>query len=81
MKWLKWFRRVGGTALFVAGAFSLLLPVVPGVLLIVIGLYLLSIDSPRMQRRCTRIFARYPVLARVCRPHWLLGRAPPSDTE
>jgi type II secretory pathway component PulF len=64
MSWLKLARRIGGIVLFASGVFSLLLPIVPGWLLIAVGLYLLSIDSPALQRRFIILCIRYPLCDR-----------------
>lgn len=62
---LKLARRISGTILFIIGVFSLIIPIVPGWLLIVVGLYLLSVDSPGIQRRFALLCARYPLLDRI----------------
>lgn len=59
MRWAILFRRVGGTAAFMLGIVSLVLPVLPGWLFIGIGLYILSKDSPGMQGRIRALRARY----------------------
>lgn len=59
MRWAILFRRVGGTAAFMLGIVSLVLPVLPGWLFIGIGLYILSLDSPGMQGRIRTLRARY----------------------
>jgi len=80
MTWLTLARRIGGAVLFTAGAFSLVLPIVPGWLLIALGLYLLSIDSPGLQRRFSALCARFPLLERLRRAyHRFLGHTPDGD--
>ena len=82
MKWLKWIRRIGGIVLFVSGVFSLVLPVIPGWLMIVLGLYLLSIDSPGIQRRLDALCVRYPLCARMRESsHRLFRHKPKTDAE
>ena len=77
---LKLTRRIGGTILFTIGVISLLLPFVPGWLLIVLGLYTLSIDSPGLTDRLDALCARYPTLHRIrASGHRLLGHILGSD--
>jgi len=45
-----------------------LLPMVPGWLLIGLGLYLLSVDSPGMQHRIGAVRARYAFIDRLFVP-------------
>lgn len=52
-------RRVLGTILFIVGVLGLLLPVLPGFLLIGVGLYFLSLDSPGMQLRINQLRREY----------------------
>lgn len=60
MRWMVFFRRVGGTAVFMLGIVALILPILPGWLLIGVGLYILSLDSPGMQERIFALRKRYP---------------------
>jgi len=53
-------RRVAGTILFIVGLLGLILPILPGFLLIGVGLYLLSLDSPGMQLRIHQLRQEYP---------------------
>lgn len=55
----QYLRKAGGTALFVIGVVSLILPILPGLLFIALGLYILSIDSPKMRERTSQIRYRY----------------------
>jgi hypothetical protein len=57
-----------GIVLFLFGLISLVLPVSPGILLIALGLYVLSIDSPGLRRRIDAIRARYTAIDRACAP-------------
>ncbi len=59
MNWMVIVRRIGGTAAFMLGIISLVLPVLPGWLFIGVGLYILSKDSPGMQGRINVLRARY----------------------
>jgi uncharacterized membrane protein YbaN (DUF454 family) len=59
MNWMVLLRRIGGTAAFMLGIVSLVLPVLPGWLFIGIGLYILSKDSPGMQGRINVLRSRY----------------------
>ena len=58
-------RRIGGTTIFMVGIVALILPVLPGWLLIGLGLYILSLDSPGMQNRLDALARRYPHVDRV----------------
>lgn len=81
MAWQKLARRTGGTVLFTVGICSLVLPIIPGVLLIAVGLYLLSLDSPGLKRRFELLCARYPLLDRIHREgHRLFGRNPDDNS-
>ncbi len=51
--------------LFVFGLAALVLPLLPGWLLIGFGLYLMSIDSPAMQGHIHRYRTKYPPLHHV----------------
>lgn len=80
MSWLKLARRTGGVVLCTVGVFSLALPIIPGWLLIVVGLYLLSVDSPGLKRRFGLLCARYPLLDRIRQKgHRLFGSADDHD--
>jgi len=73
-------RRVGGTVIFMVGVVALALPIIPGWLLIGIGLYLLSVDSPGMQQRIVVLRARHPHLNRLLSPvDRLLGHTPTGE--
>lgn len=58
-------RRIGGMLLFVIGIVSLILPVLPGWILIILGLYVLSIDSRNMHERLRYLRGRYVVVDRI----------------
>ena len=45
------------------GVLGLFLPILPGILFLMVGLYLLSLESERAQRLRHRLHARYPKLA------------------
>jgi uncharacterized protein YqgC (DUF456 family) len=59
MRWTVLLRRIGGTAVFILGIVALVLPVLPGWLLIGVGLFILSKDSPGMQDRIMALRRRY----------------------
>jgi uncharacterized membrane protein YbaN (DUF454 family) len=65
MRWSVLLRRIGGTAVFILGIVSLVLPVLPGWVLIGAGLYILSKDSPGMQGRIHALRARYHRVDRI----------------
>lgn len=56
---LQYLRRLGGTALFIIGVVALVLPLLPGFVFIALGLYVLSIDSPKIHEHTKRIRYRY----------------------
>jgi uncharacterized membrane protein YbaN (DUF454 family) len=60
-------RRIGGTAVFILGIVALVLPVLPGWLLIGVGLFILSKDSPGMQDRIMALRRRYASVDKVMR--------------
>lgn len=74
MSWVTLARRVGGILLFIVGVLSTILPVVPGWLLILLSLYLLSLDSPALRRRLDLLCARFPVIERMRASQWRLFR-------
>ncbi len=51
------------------GVFALVLPIIPGWLLIALGLYILSIDSPGLERRLRTLRARFPRIDRFLEKH------------
>ncbi len=55
-------RKTVATGLFVFGVVGLALPLLPGWLLIGVGLYLMSIDSPTFQAHIHRYRTKYPPL-------------------
>ena len=59
MKWMILVRRIGATALFMLGVVGLILPVLPGIFFIAIGLYVLSIDSPGLESRINVLRGKY----------------------
>jgi hypothetical protein len=65
MRWGVIMRRTGGTAVFILGIVSLILPILPGWLFIGVGLYILAQDSPGMQERIASLRARYRHVDRV----------------
>jgi uncharacterized membrane protein YbaN (DUF454 family) len=52
-------RRTIGTISFMVGLIGIVLPVLPGVILIALGLYILSIDSPGLSLRLRQLRNRY----------------------
>ncbi len=60
-------RKAVAMGLFVFGVVGLVLPLLPGWLLIGFGLYLMSIDSPAMQAHIHRYRTKYPSLHHVLR--------------
>lgn len=50
---------------FMLGIVSLILPVLPGWFFIVLGLYILSLDSPGMQARLDALARKYPQFDKV----------------
>lgn len=82
MNWQRFFRRIGGTAIFIVGVVALALPIIPGLLLIAFGLYLLAVDSPGMQTRITVLRTRHAYLDRFLAPvDRLLGHATTEPEE
>lgn len=61
-------RKTVATGFFVFGTVALALPLLPGWLLIGLGLYLLSLDSPRIQERFEHYRGRYRAV------DWMLKR-------
>jgi hypothetical protein len=59
MKTKRWGRLVGGTTLIGAGIASLVIPVLPGVLIVAAGLGVLAPEVPAAQRAIDRIRAAY----------------------
>lgn len=43
----------------------MLIPLIPGIVLLPIGLYLLSLDSPALKRHLELLYVRYPVFLRI----------------
>jgi hypothetical protein len=60
-------RKAVATVLFVFGVVSLVLPLLPGWIMIGAGLFLLSIDSPEFQESVHRYRSKYSHLDRVLR--------------
>ncbi len=58
-------RKTVATGFFVFGVVALVLPLIPGWVMIGVGLYLLSIDSPKMQGAVLRYRTRYVSLDRL----------------
>jgi uncharacterized membrane protein YbaN (DUF454 family) len=52
-------RRTIGTVSFVVGLIGIVLPVLPGALLIAFGLYIIALDSPGLSLRLRQLRARY----------------------
>lgn len=66
---MKILRKMAGSILFMMGVFALVLPIIPGWLLIALGLYILSIDSPGLDRRLRVLRSRFPHLDRFLGKH------------
>lgn len=80
MTLLALLRRIGGTVVFMVGVVALAIPIIPGWLLIGVGLYLLSVDSPGMQQRIIVLRARHRHLNMLLAPvDRLLGHTPPPN--
>lgn len=60
-------RRIGATLLFVVGLLGLILPVLPGLPMIALGLYFLSLDSPGMQLRLMQLRRKYHAFDKLMR--------------
>ena len=60
-------RKTVATGLFIFGVAAAALPLIPGWVLIGLGLYLLSIDSPAMQGHIARYRAKYRSLDHLLR--------------
>ncbi len=58
-------RKTVATGLFVFGVVALVVPLIPGWVMIGVGLYLLSIDSPKMQGAVLRYRTRYASFDRL----------------
>lgn len=66
---MKILRKMAGSILFMMGVFALVLPIIPGWLLIALGLYILSLDSPGLDRRLRALRARFPRIDRLLGKH------------
>ena len=60
-------RRIGATVLFIIGLLGLILPVLPGLPMIALGLYFLSLDSPGMQSRILQLRQKYTYFDKLMR--------------
>lgn len=74
-------RKTVATALFVFGTVALVMPLVPGWVLIGFGLYLLSIDSPEFQERIVRYRTKHRTLDKLLTHSYdkLQANEPPKD--
>ena len=71
---------MAGSILFMMGVFALVLPIIPGWLLIALGLYILSIDSPGLDRRLRVLRARFPRINHFIERHEArFSKRTPSD--
>ena len=52
-------RRILAGAVFTLGITGLILPILPGLFFIVVGLYILSLDSPRIEKRINMLREKY----------------------
>ncbi len=77
---MKIIRKMAGSILFIMGVFALVLPIIPGWLLIALGLYILSLDSPGLDRRLRVLRSRFPHIDRLLSKHdGRFSKTPPLE--
>lgn len=53
---------VGGVFFVALGVVGLILPFLHGILFVILGIYILSLRSPKMKALLEKIFARFPTI-------------------